>query len=164
MKDRFDRFVLRFLAILLLGLLLMTLRGHGILAVFTPQYASPWELGKLLYWPMLVVFSLTSSWSEGVKKTICSAAPAMILAPLALQACCWAVQSLRPAAAVLILLWVIAVAVGTALADQGKTHTSLWLPFVLLEGVLLVIFTFCPPSFGPFIDPRDVAAMGIILW
>lgn len=164
MKDRFDRFVLRFLAVLLVGLLLMTLRGRGILAVFTPQYASPWELGKLLYWPMLAAFSLTSGWSGGWKRTICGAAPAMVLTPLTLQVCFWVVQLLRPAAIVLILFWIIAAAVGTALADQGRTHSALWLPFLLVEGVLFAAFTVCPPALGPFLDPKDVAAMDIIPW
>lgn len=164
MKEHFDRFVFRFVAVLLIGLLLMTLRGHGALAVFTPQYASAWELGKLLFWPMLAAFSLTAQWSGGWKRTLRAAAPAIVLAPLALQGCCWAVQIFHPAAAILILLWVIAAAIGTALADQGQPHSSFWLLFLLAEGVLFAAFTFCAPMFGPFLDPRDVAAMKVIPW
>lgn len=164
MKERFDRFVLRFIMVLLFGLLLMTLRGRGVLAVFTPRYASPWELGKLVYWPMLAAFSLTAQWSGGWKRTLRAASPAIVLTSLALQGCCRAVQPLHPAAAVLILLWVIAAAIGTALADQGKNHAAVWLPFLLAEGVLFAVFTLWVPQFGPFLDPKDVAAMDIIPW
>lgn len=162
MKEHFDRFVLRYLTVLLLGLLLMTLRGRGALAVFTPRFASPWELGKLLYWPMLASFALTARWSGGWYATFLGAAPAVFLSPLALQLCCWAVQPLRPAAGILILLWMVAAAVGTALADQEKRHSPLWLAPMLAEGVLLAAFTVCPPSVGPFLDPKDVTAMDII--
>ena len=162
MKGQFDRFVIRFLAVLLLGLALMTLRGYGGLAVFTPRYASPWELGKLLYWPMLTVFSLTAKWSGGWKKALNSAAPAILLAPLALMLCCWAVQPVRPAAGVFVLLWMIASAVGTALADQEQRHSALWLALVLVEGTLLVVLTFWPPLFGPFLNPNHTAAINMI--
>lgn len=162
MKGQFDRFVIRFLAVLLLGLALMTLRGYGVLAVFTPRYASPWELGKLLYWPMLTVFSLTAKWSGGWKKALNSAAPAILLAPLALMLCCWAVQPVRPAAGVFVLLWMIASAVGTALADQEQRHSALWLVLVLVEGALLVVLTFWPPLFGPFLNPNHTAAINMI--
>jgi hypothetical protein len=84
MKEQFDRFALRLISVLLTGLLMMTLRGRGVLAMFTPQYASPWELGKLVYWPMLAVFSLTARWSGGWRQTLRAAVPAIVLAPLAL--------------------------------------------------------------------------------
>ena len=158
MKEQFDRFALRLISVLLTGLLIMTLRGRGVLAMFTPQYASPWELGKLVYWPMLAVFSLTARWSGGWRQTLRVAAPAIVLAPLALSGCCWAVQPLRPAAAVLILLWVVAAAIGTALADQGRAHSARWLPFLLAEGLLIAAFTFCPPVIGPFLDPKEAVA------
>jgi hypothetical protein len=62
MRDTIDRVALRYLAAVLLGLVLLLLhelvRG-GPAAVLVPQRASPWELSKLVFWPVLGAGLLT---------------------------------------------------------------------------------------------------------
>lgn len=57
MKDSFSSFVLRDLIALLSGLMLMLLHGtveQGILTALVPQSAAPWELSKLVFWPLVI--------------------------------------------------------------------------------------------------------------
>lgn len=56
MRDTVDRVALRYLTAVLLGLVLLLLHGvvqSGPLTVLVPQRASPWELSKMVFWPML---------------------------------------------------------------------------------------------------------------
>ena len=62
MRDPCDRLALRYLAAIVCGLLLLMLRGEaaagssGPLAVLVPQAPSPWELSKLAFWPLVLVW------------------------------------------------------------------------------------------------------------
>lgn len=167
MKDHFNRFAVRFLTALLMGLLLLCLHrwsGNAVAGIFAPKFSSPWELSKLAFWPMLGALVLTGRLSGGIGKTLRCALPCLAITPAALFLVFWAVAQLEPAGGVYLLLWVVAVAVGMALADQErepKKHT-LWLAIVAALGVLYVIFTFLPPMVGPFLDPSDVAAIATI--
>ena len=79
MKDHFNRFAVRFLTTLLLGLLALLLHpwaGNPVLGIFLPRYSAPWELSKLAYWPMLAALVLTGHLSGGAKRTLAEALPA----------------------------------------------------------------------------------------
>jgi len=164
-KDCFNRFSVRFLAVLVLGLALLLLHGisAGPLAgVFAPRCAAPWELSKLAYWPMLAAMALTGGLSGGVGRTLRRAAPWLALTPAALFLTFWLVSRLRPAGGVYLLLWVVAAAVETALAEREERASRIWIPAAIALGALYVILAFFPPAFGPFLDPASAAAMGTI--
>ena len=167
MKDHFNRFAVRFLTALLMGLLLLCLHrwsGNPVAGIFAPRFASPWELSKLAYWPMLGALALTGRLSGGVGKTLRCAMPCLVITPAALFLVFWAVSQLGPAGGVYLLLWVVAVAVGMALADQEREPKArnFWLALMVVLGIFYVVFTFLPPMAGPFLDPSDVAAMATI--
>lgn len=94
MKHPFNRFAVRYLAAVLLGLLALMLHGSvqgGILAVLVPQAPSPWELSKLAFWPLLAVALLSGVKREhGLGRQL----PMLVIAPVAMTLVCWALLSL----------------------------------------------------------------------
>jgi hypothetical protein len=168
MKDHFSRFAIRFVAALLLGLAGIALRSCCPCAVselLAPRFAAPWELSKLGFWPVLCAVALTGRLSGGVKRTLRCALPCLTLTPAALFLVFWGMSLLEPAGGAYLLVWVAALAVSLALADQRQEpvkNAAVWLILTVSLGVLYGIFTFLPPAAGPFLDPRDVAAMAVI--
>ena len=164
MKDRFNRFAVRYLTALLLGLLallLHSLAGNPLLGIFMPRCGSPWELSKLAYWPLLAALLLTGHLTGGLGTTMKKALPSLTLTGPALFLVYWLVSGLEPAWGVYLLLWVAAAAIGIALSDRGK-EGGVWLVLAAALGALYVIFSFMPPAFGPFLDPHSAAAMATI--
>lgn len=164
MKDRFNRFAVRFLTALLVGLLALLLHDwarNPALGIVMPKNGCAWELGKLAYWPMLATVALTGRLTGGVKKTFSSAAMWLFLTPLALFLAEWAVMALDAGRGLRVALWVALAAAGTALWDNEKKG-ELWPVLAIALGVLYVVFTFRPPLWGPFLDPLDAAAMAAI--
>jgi hypothetical protein len=169
MKDSFNRFALRLLLTLLLGLALLALRtlcACGATGVLAPRFASPWELSKLAYWPLLGALTATARLSGGWRRTLRSAARYLTAVPLALFAADWAISLLRPSGGIYLLAWVVAATAGAALCDQERPAPgrSAWPVLAAALGALYLLFTFLPPMFGPFLDPADVAAMAAIPW
>lgn len=165
MKDRFSRFAVRFLTALLLGLAVLLLHGKlGLLRMFTPVWASPWELSKLAYWPVLLVLALTAKASGGMKKTLTSAAPYLVLCPMILCGVLWAVSRLHPVPGVYIVVWIVTAAIALALADQGREPRlrGVWPVLAAALGAAYILLTFLPPGVGPFLDVMDAAAMAVL--
>jgi hypothetical protein len=163
MKNSFERFAIRFPAAAALGLALIALRGWSPAQIVTPLYASPWEMGKLVYWPMLISLTLLAGLTGGIRKTLLRAAPCLTLTPLALFLTCWAVSQLRPSGGIYLLIWVALTAVGLALCERetGKGR-GVFVVLAAALGVLYILFTFLPPPLAPFLDPADVTAMAVI--
>jgi len=167
MKQSFNHFAIQFLSAILLGLLLVALHSRilgGFFAIFVPKFASPWELSKLIYWPMLgsVLFTQqakTSAWEPG------RAAACLVLTPMALFLLCWCLSLLNLSSGVYVLLWILVMASGMLAATMGDADRKLspvWLVLAVALGMLYVIFSYMPPQWGPFLDPTDVAAMARI--
>jgi len=164
MKDRFNRFAVRFLTALLLGVLALLLHGwarNPVLGIFVPRNGCAWELGKLAYWPMLASALLTGHLTGGSGKKAFSAAPWMTLTSLALFLAQWAVSALEPGGGVRVVLWIALTALGTILWDR-ELKGGAWSVIAAVLGALYVAFTFWPPLWGPFLDPLDAAAMATI--
>ena len=89
MNHGFSRFALRYLLTLGLGLGLVALHGAGgVLTALVPGCASPWELSKLLYWPLLgalVLERVLSGAAAGSARCL----PALTLAPAVLLVTVW---------------------------------------------------------------------------
>lgn len=167
MKNQFNRFALRFLTVVLLGLLLLCLHSRtqgAVAAIFAPRFASPWEMSKLAYWPLLVGLLLIGRF-PGARLQFSAELKCLVLTPLALFLVFWGVSLLHPATGVYLLLWIVAVALGLALADQGEKSGkggTVWLVLAVALCVFYILFAFMPPMFGPFLDPTDVSAMATI--
>ena len=89
MKNAFTHFSIRFLAALLAGLFLLLLRSamqDPVCAVLTPRNAGPWELSKLVYWPLLLAMALPLPGEGGISARLPWVTAAPVTAVLALWA------------------------------------------------------------------------------
>jgi len=126
MKQSFNHFAIQFLSAILLGLLLVALHSRilgGFFAIFVPKFASPWELSKLIYWPMLgsVLFTRqakTSAWEPG------RAAACLVLTPMALFLLCWCLSLLNLSSGVYVLLWILVIGGGMLAATMGDADPA----------------------------------------
>ena len=163
MKHPFNRFAVRYLASVLLGLLALMLHGSvqgGILAVVVPQAPSPWELSKLVFWPLLVV-SLLSGWKRenGLGRQL----PMLVIAPVVMTLLCWALLSLGGSGPLCLVVWMCVTAAALAVGVPEKLgRWPVWPVLVLALVGFYILLTYLPLYWGPFLDPRDVAAMATI--
>lgn len=164
MKNRFVYFSIRFVTLVLAGLFMLLLRAaaeNPLCAVLTPRFASPWELSKLAFWPLLL--ALLIPLRDDGKFRAKLAWP--VLVPLAAVLVFWMLSPLRPGAGVYLMIWLVLGAAGLVLAQRGvlaKGDRAVWLVLAAAMAVLYVALTFLPPMLGPFLDPSDVAAMATI--
>lgn len=164
MKQSFNQFAMRFLTAILCGLLLLLLHGivaGGPFAVFVPQCGSAWELSKLAFWPLLASCLLTGRLGK-VKRPV--PLPILVVTPAALILADWAVLALAGSCGlVCVALWVAAVAASLAFAPEGGgKHRKVFLALAVVLAAAYVLLTWRSPLWGPFLDPRDVAAMATI--
>lgn len=155
MKQSFLPFALRYVLSVLLGLGLAVLHNTvcgGWFALFIPQSTSAWELGKLAFWPLLLLCAITP--------TIASAARCVV-ATVGLVSACWLCQLAGAPGGAYVVAWMAVLAVVLlTVAPQNGGHW--WFVAVLVLGVSFGALTYYPALWGPFLDPTDVAAMAVI--
>lgn len=167
MKNRFEYFAIRLLTVLLLGILLLLLRAmthNPISAVLTPQNISPWELSKLVFWPLLAAAAVTMPLSGG-KKRLGGMLPWLVIAPAAAVLVFWALSAVSRSPGPYLLVWFVLSALAVFLAQRGVPaagEDAVWLMLLAAMTLLYVVLTFLPAAIGPFLDPTDVAAMAVI--
>ena len=134
--------------------------AHGALtALLTPVNGSPWEMGKLLYWPYLpaalVIWRMTPE-RQG-RGGHCLLLAAM---PLCMTGLCWLLpgRGLR--------LWSLILAGGLTLHGQVLVRRLrggelLWYVLAILLGIAYLLLTVRAPSAGPFTDPSAPAMAAI---
>lgn len=158
MRDTIDRVALRYLAAVLLGLVLLLLHGAvrgGPAAVLVPQRASPWELSKLVFWPMLGACAATCRLGRAPGPLLRDL-PAAVLASLGAAAANWAVRAAGGSGRLCLAVWGLALAAGLAFGPDGTRRPRLWLWLCLALGAAYVLLTFLTPAWGPFLDlPAD---------
>lgn len=166
MKNQLKDFPIRYLLVLLLGLFLLLLRSMAhdpVSAVFLPQFASPWELSKLAYWPLLAAMVATARGDGGVKACLARRAVWLTVAPVTAFLVFWAISALEPGAGAYLLVLVVLSAAALLLpAQTGGKEQGLWLVLLVALGAAYILLTFLPPMWGPFLDPSDVSAMARI--
>lgn len=155
MRDTIDRVALRYLAAVLLGLGMLLLhdviRG-GPAAVMVPRWASPWELSKLVFWPMLGACALTCRLGR-TPGPLVRDLPAVVLASLAAAAVNWAVRSAGGSGRLCLAVWAAALAAGLAFGPDGTRKPRLWLALWGTLAAAYALLTFLPPAWGPFLAP-----------
>lgn len=163
MKHPFNRFAVRYLAAVLLGILALLLHGAvrgGPLAVLVPQAPSPWELSKLAFWPMLGSFALAGWLGRGccpLRRDL----PAVVLTPAVMTLLCWAVFALQWKGSTCLAVWTALLAVGCA-APVRTEKAAFWAVLAAALAGFYILLTYLPFYWGPFLDPRDVAAMATL--
>lgn len=132
-------------------------------AVLTPISQSPWELGKLVYWPYLCGALLLWRLEKGESSPSGRHCAALLSATALMLLLCRFFGMTLP----LPLLLAIALG-GGMLLYHALLRRRLWggqlmwyLPAVAL-GVAYLLLTALPPDFGIFLDPRGAAAMAPI--
>lgn len=166
MNHGFSRFALRYLLTLGLGLGLVALHGAGgALTVLVPGCASPWELSKLLYWPLLGALVLERVLN-GAEAGSVRCLPALALTPAVLLAAVWILTPPELlSGGVFALVWLVCCGAGLALAPHWKlTDRQRGILRVLAAawGLAYILFALFPPAWGPFLDPASAAAMATI--
>ena len=155
MRDPIDRVALRYLAAVLLGLVMLllhdTVRG-GPAAVLVPQRASPWELSKLVFWPMLGGCLLTCRLGRAPGPPVRDL-PAAVAAALAAAAVNWAVLAAGGSGRLCLAVWAAALAAGLAFGPDGTRRPRLWTALCAALGAAYVLLTVFAPAWGPFLDP-----------
>ena len=166
MKVRFNRFAVRYLTALLLGLLLLLLHGwaDGALpGIVLPKSGAPWELGKLAYWPMLAAIPVTGRLTGGMRKTASELLPAAVVTAPALFLACWGLSGLQTGWGGCLLAWVALTAAGTALSVREKPlKGGVWVLLAAALALVYVLFSLLPPVWQPFLDPHSAAAMATL--
>ena len=146
MRDSVDRVALRYLTAVLLGLVMLLLHGAvqgGPAAVLVPQRASPWELSKLVFWPMLGACLATSRLGRSPGPVIRDL-PAVVLSALGAAAVNWAVLSAGGSGQLCLAVWAAALAAGLAFGPAGARWPRLWLVLCLILAAVYVLLTFIP--------------------
>ena len=155
MGEHFDRFALRYPVAVICGLALLLCHGAvrgGPLAVLAPQCPSPWELGKLGFWPVLAAWGLTGRLGRE-RRSLVRDLPAAVLVPPGMTLACWALVAAGGRGAASLGIWAALLAGGMALCPDGERHPGLWRGLALLLAGLYTVLTFFPPDWGPFVDP-----------
>ncbi|QUO38234.1 hypothetical protein KFE19_01545 [Dysosmobacter sp. Marseille-Q4140] len=152
MRDTIDRVALRYLAAVLLGLVLLLLHGtvrSGPAAVLVPQRASPWELSKLVFWPMLGVCFLTCRLGRAPGPVVRDL-PAAVLASLGAVALNGAILAAGGSGRLCLAVWAGALAAGIAFGPDGARRPRIWLVLCGLLAACYVLLTFLVPPWGLF--------------
>ena len=154
MRDTIDRVALRYLAAVLLGLVLLALHGivqGGPAAVLVPQCPSAWELSKLVFWPLLGASFATCRLGR-TPRSPAGDLPTAVLASLAAAAVNWAVLSAGGSGRLCLAVWAAALAAGLAFGPDGTRRPGIWAALCGVLAVLYGLLTFLAPAWGPFLD------------
>lgn len=131
--------------------------------VLSPVNESPWELGKLMFWPYLTAALLLWRLEPMESASRGGHCAALLAATAQLTALCqllWDIVPLWP-------LFCAAAAGGMALYHfLLRRHLPggelLWYLLAILLGAAYLLLTAQPLTGGIFLDPRDAAAMAAI--
>ena len=155
-------FLLMVCAAVLLRGLAVTLPSPAT-EVLSPVSESPWELGKLVFWPYLCGALLLWRLEPENSASRGGHCAALLAAAAFMITLCQLLWGVIP----LWLLFCAAVAGGMALYHFLLRRCLwggelLWYLLAILLGVAYLLLTAMPLTGGIFLDPRDAAAMGVI--
>lgn len=132
----FYRFTLRFLAAVLLGLLLLALPAGGPLQAVVPQRLEAWQLGKLAFWPLLAESALLALWERRPLSRDC---PLIVLTTLALAVSSWGALALGDRGRLCLALWISLLAAGLAVPPEPGRRPRLWVGLTILLAAVYAV-------------------------
>ena len=166
MEGKGARYVIGYCVTVLTAVLLWCVQQETegiVLRVLLPINASPWEQGKLCFWPYLAGALLIWRLGEGGDSRGGHCA-LLVLMPLAMTALCIFVGdgSYRTTLA----LWLAVLAAGVALYALVLRRRLwggelLWYALAIVMGVAYLLLTAASPSGLLFTDPTGVPTMAI---
>ena len=134
---------------------------NPVTEVLAPNSGSPWEAGKLLFWPYIVgaLLEWRMAGREGSRSGHCIL---LLLMPLLLMI----LRAGMPGQSI-ALLCALVLAGGMALYALVLRRRIwggelLWYTLVILLGVAYLLFTALPPAGALFTDPADASVMATI--
>jgi len=165
-KKRYGGYILSFVIAVAAGVLLRCLYAaspNPVMATLAPVNNSPWELGKMVFWPYLAGALATHRLTHredsraGQCLTLIGMTFMMILG-------CWAGRRFFDSC---LAIWLIVLAAGivlyaTVLRKKTLGGELLWYALAILLGIAFVLFSAMPPASSLFTDPAHVAAMATI--
>lgn len=125
--------------------------------VLTPQWVSPWEMGKAAFFPLLAAAPLLWTLQKGGSRgglcltAVCGACLALLLTWTAL-----------PAAAVAALAMAGALALYALALRHVSGDALVWYGLTMALAAAYILLTILPPSGGPFLPRDSVYTMGAI--
>ena len=166
MEGKGARYVIGYCVTVLTAVLLWCLRqelGGVVMDVLLPRNASPWEQGKLCFWPYLAGGLLI--WRLGEKEDSRGGHCALlVIMPLALTAVCYfaplhSYQTILAAWLVVLALGVVLY--GLVLRRWLRGGELLWYTLAILMGIAYLLLTAMAPEGALFTDPMSVPTMAI---
>ena len=165
-KKRYGGYILGFVITVAAGVLLRCLYAaspNPVMATLAPMNNSPWELGKMVFWPYLAGALATHRLTHredsqaGQCLTLIGMTLVMILG-------CWAGRRFFESC---LAIWLIVLAAGivlyaTVLRKKKLGGELLWYALAILLGIAFILFSAMPPAGSLFTDPANVAAMATI--
>ena len=166
MRRKLARYVIGYGVTVLTGVLLACLQqeiGGVVLRVLAPMNESPWELGKLCFWPYLAGALLIWRLGDGEDSRGGHCA-LMVLMPLVMTALCALLAPRAPG--MMAALWLVVLALGVALYALVLRRwlwggELLWYTLAILLGIAYLLLTAMPPEGGIFADLTGVPTMAI---
>lgn len=142
-----------------MGILLRCLNERmpsPVFAVLTPVNSSPWEMGKLIFWPYIAAALATHRMTNG-ETARAGHYLTLVLTTLAMIALCWVFRFYS------LPVYLIVLAAGLllhALLWRYKCPGGelLWAVLAILLGIAFLLFTAMPPDGTLFADAAQAAA------
>ena len=162
MKRKAARYAIGYGVTVLTGVLLACLQeemGGVVLRVLSPMNESPWELGKLCFWPYLAGALLIWRLGDGEDSRGGHCA-LLVWMPLAMTALAY----LLPGAAEVLRYVVPGLGIVLyALVLRRKLWGGelLWYTLAILLGIAYLLLTAAPPQGGLFAEPMALPTMAI---
>mgnify|MGYP006866737329 FL=1 len=160
MKDSFSSFVLRDLIALLSGLMLMLLHGtveQGILTALVPQSAAPWELSKLVFWPLVICAAAGRVSRAHIP--ISRVLPSLVLAPLGMIILCRGALTLGYGGWPYATIWMAVLAAALAFGPDGRRLSYAWTALAVVLAGAYVLLALQPSLWRPFLLPGLAASV-----
>ncbi|CDC71350.1 MULTISPECIES: hypothetical protein [environmental samples] len=159
MKDHFASFAARYLTALLTGLLLMMLHGtvqHGVLTAVVPQSDTPWELSKIVFWPLAICAA--GRLRHGFR-AVSRDLPALVLAPPAAALLCRGIQMLGGDGRSFLAVWAAVLAAALAYGPDGGRLFYVWSALAVILAGAYVLLTLQPLLWQPLLLPGIASAV-----
>ncbi|MBP3493917.1 MAG: hypothetical protein J6J83_04830 [Oscillospiraceae bacterium] len=166
MERKYARFILGFCVTVMTGVMLQCMHWElpsPLMEILVPASASPWEQGKLCYWPYLAGALMIWHLGDG-RDSRGGHCALLLLMPLLMTALCYfgGIGTRQG----IILAWLTVLALGIALYALVLRRwlwggELLWYTLAILLGIAYLLLTALPPSGGIFAEVIAVPTMAI---
>jgi hypothetical protein len=142
---------------------LQEMMPNPVFATLTPLDNSPWELGKLVFWPLIVGMLATRRLTEG-KTARGGAYLTLVLTTAVMILLSWLLRAYLTSSLPLYLAVLALGILFNALVLRKKCPGGElpWAAVAILLGIAFLLFTAMPPAGGLFMDSQQAAAMATI--